>query len=81
MKWTPKAPAVKPAESLIGTTWKHNNLREGGPAVGVQLPNQFIVKSASKHIIGTWQVGSLTSEQTFWTKADFNANFTQLSFA
>lgn len=81
MSWKPKTPASKPAENLIGTTWAHKSLREGGPSVGVQLPNQFIVKSASKHIIGTWQVGSLTTEQTFWMKADFLTNFTQLPLA
>lgn len=78
--WAPK-PTAKPAASLLNTTWKHNTPREAGPAIGIQLPNQFILKSLSKDYVGLWQVGSLTTDQTFWPKAQFKANFTQLNLA
>lgn len=78
MKAKSKTFFTKTEPSLLNTTWEHKSLKEAGPAVGTQLPNQFIVKSVSKDMIGTWQVGALTTEQTFWPKADFLTNFKQL---
>jgi hypothetical protein len=71
----PKPPRPK---ELLGTIWAHKSLKEGGSAVGAQLPNKFKVMHDGATQVALQQEGSTSPEPSFWNREDFFANFTQL---
>lgn len=75
---SPKALQQSKPTDLLGTVWAHKSLKDGGPSIGMQLPNKFKVMHDGKTQVALHQEGSTSPEPSFWNREDFIANFTQL---